>query len=148
MHLDLRATSPKNLIKVSLGMLDVPQDVVVDDQSQDAPTLWVDESRICRGFANIIKNAFDAMPEGGTLEIATQQSHKSVVFTFRDTGEGMTTETLSKLWGPLFTTKAQGMGFGLAICKRNVDAHDGEVYAESTPGEGTTIQVKLPLTPT
>jgi signal transduction histidine kinase len=57
----------------------------------------------------------------------------------------MTQETLDKLWMPLFTTKAKGMGFGLAICKRTVESHTGKVSAESSVKEGTTIRVELPL---
>ncbi|MCW4030261.1 MAG: PAS domain S-box protein [Candidatus Bathyarchaeota archaeon] len=146
-QLDLKTTTPRNLVRDALIYNEIPQDVTVENHTQDVPTLRVDESRICRGFANIIKNAFDAMPEGGTLEIASQQIGESVVFTFKDTGHGMTAETLSKLWGPLFTTKAKGMGFGLAICKRNVEAHNGTVRAESVPSLGTTIQIQLPIQP-
>jgi two-component system sensor histidine kinase HydH len=57
----------------------------------------------------------------------------------------MLAETLEKLWTPLFTTKARGMGFGLAICKRNVEAHGGKIGVESKTGEGTVVRVKLPL---
>jgi signal transduction histidine kinase len=57
----------------------------------------------------------------------------------------MTPETLRKLWTPLFTTKAKGMGFGLAICKRIVEAHGGRIWAESTIGKGTTINIAFPL---
>ena len=64
---------------------------------------------------------------------------------FTDTGVGMDEATLSKLWTPLFTTKAKGMGFGLAICRRIVEAHEGCISAESVLGQGTTIRVELPL---
>jgi PAS domain S-box-containing protein len=146
-QLDLKTTTPRNLVIDAVAYNEIPRDVTVENRSQDLPHMRVDESRICRGFANIIKNAFDAMPEGGTLEITTQQVGDSVIFTFKDTGQGMSAETLSKLWGPLFTTKAKGMGFGLAICKRNVEAHDGTVRAESIPNAGTTIQIQLPTQP-
>jgi len=57
----------------------------------------------------------------------------------------MSAETMSKIWMPLFTTKAKSMGFGLAICRRIIDAHGGKIWAESTVGEGTTISMALPL---
>jgi len=98
-----------------------------------------------RGFANIIKNAFDAMPNGGKLIIKSEKIDDDIVFSFKDAGDGMTQETLGKLWTPLFTTKAKGMGFGLAICRRTVEAHDGKITAESALKKGTTIKVELPL---
>ncbi|MCJ7424470.1 ATP-binding protein [Candidatus Bathyarchaeota archaeon] len=65
--------------------------------------------------------------------------------SFADTGKGIPKEALEKLWTLLFTTKAQGMGFGLAICKRIVEAHGGSISVESTVGKGTTLTVSLPV---
>jgi signal transduction histidine kinase len=70
-----------------------------------------------------------------------------VEFDFADTGSGMTAETMGKLWTPLFTTKARGMGFGLAVSKRIIEAHGGSVSAESIFGKGSTFTVKLPIRP-
>jgi hypothetical protein len=64
---------------------------------------------------------------------------------FRDTGEGMTEETLQEIWNPLFTTKAKGMGYGLPIAKRFVEEHGGSISVESRLGEGTTLTVTLPI---
>ena len=86
------------------------------------------------------------MPNGGTLTIKNQKKENNVVFTFNDTGSGMTPEALKNLWKPLFTTKAKGMGFGLAICKRVVEAHGGKINAESIVGQGTTITTTIPIT--
>jgi two-component system, sporulation sensor kinase E len=107
--------------------------------------LFVDVSKIDRVFINVIKNSFDAMPNGGQLTIDGKVADGTMVFAFNDTGVGMSEETLSKLWTPLFTTKAKGMGFGSAICKRYVEAHGGKIMAQSTLGKGTTISVNLPL---
>lgn len=95
---------------------------------------------------NIIVNAFEAMPNGGKLTVKSQEAAGMLVFSFTDTGDGMTQETLSKIWTPLFTTKAKGMGFGLAICKRIVEAHAGKITAQSKPKAGTTITIELPHT--
>ena len=65
--------------------------------------------------------------------------------TFIDDGVGMSEQTLAKVFNPLFTTKAQGMGFGLAICKRIVEAHCGKISVESTVGRGTTFTITLPI---
>jgi signal transduction histidine kinase len=67
--------------------------------------------------------------------------------TFSDTGIGMSKATLEKLWTPLFTTKAKGMGFGLAICKRFVEAHGGSISVKSALGKGTTFTVTIPIQP-
>ena len=123
----------------------VPPDVVVIDKTCEDPQFEVDVGKMTRAFANIIKNAFDAMPKGGILTIKCEQEAGMIVFSFKDTGEGMTQETLDKLWLPLYTTKAKGMGLGLAICKRAVEAHEGKITAESQLNLGTTIKVELPL---
>jgi signal transduction histidine kinase len=70
-----------------------------------------------------------------------------VVFRFIDNGAGMSKETLNKLWTPLFTTKAKGMGFGLPICRRFVEGHGGKISVESELGKGSTFTVILPVEP-
>jgi len=84
------------------------------------------------------------MPNGGEVHISSRVEGERVIFTFRDTGCGMSEETIEQLWTPLFTTKAKGMGFGMVICKRNVEAHGGKITLESALGKGTTITVELP----
>jgi len=143
-RLDLESVTPKSLVNNALAFSSAPQNIVVLDKTCEAPTLEIDAGKITRAFANIIKNAFDAMPRCGILTINCAEEDEMVVFTFKDTGEGMSKETLDKLWLPLFTTKAKGMGFGLAICKRAVESHTGEISAESQLNFGTTIKVKLP----
>ncbi len=98
-----------------------------------------------RAFSNIILNALQAMPEGGTLTInGTVSDHASVV-TFSDTGVGIPTEIREKLFSPLITGKAKGTGLGLAVVKRILDAHDGTITFDSEEGNGTTFTVTLPL---
>jgi signal transduction histidine kinase len=85
------------------------------------------------------------MPEGGQLTINSYNKKDYCEIDFSDTGVGISQEQLSKLFYPLFTTKAQGMGFGLAICKRIIEAHKGTITVTSTIGKGTTFTIKLPL---
>jgi PAS domain S-box-containing protein len=143
--LDPVPVGPKVLVQAALDMVDMPENITIIDETSNLPALFVDEAKLQRGFAGIVKNAFDAMPEGGELRIKSGVEGRFIVVTFTDTGVGMTEETLSKLWTPLFTTKAKGMGFGLAICKRIVDAHGGRISAVSVVEQGTTVQVELPL---
>jgi signal transduction histidine kinase len=138
-------TTPKNLIEQSLQLIKIPQTVQIKNESENKPKLNVDQRKMEGVFKNIIQNAFDAMPNGGTLSIRTQTNNDKVTFDFTDTGIGMSQETLSKLWTPLFTTKAKGMGFGLSICKRIIEAHGGTISVESTIGKGSSLKVKLPL---
>jgi signal transduction histidine kinase len=139
------STDPKTLTAHAIGDSPPPVNIQVIDKTTAEPSLTADDRLIQRAFALIIKNAYDAMPDGGKLTIKSRRDHENVVFTFQDTGEGMTTETLSKLWTPLFTTKAKGMGFGLPVCKRFVEAHGGSVAAESSPGHGATFTLTLPI---
>ncbi len=138
-------TAPEKLISRALGELTFPSNIEVANKTESKPSLKVDETIMQRAFTSIIKNAFDAMPSGGKLTIKSRRDHDSIVFTFQDTGVGMEQETLSKLWTPLFTTKAKGMGFGLAVSKRFVEAHGGKISVKSKVGKGTTLTVTLPV---
>ena len=85
------------------------------------------------------------MGKGGTLEVSTKKTEGFVEVSFKDKGVGMSEESMKKLFTPFFTTKAKGMGMGLAICKRLVDAHGGSIEVESKEEKGTTFTVRLPV---
>ncbi|MCJ7429741.1 ATP-binding protein, partial [Candidatus Bathyarchaeota archaeon] len=103
--------------------------------------------KIKRACLNLVRNAIDAMPEGGTLTIKSEQTDSHLKISFSDSGVGMPKETMERLWTPLFTTKAKGMGFGLSICKRIVEAHGGSIVVESRLGKGTTFTITIPIQP-
>ncbi len=145
--LELSQTTPKALVNNVFSTLELPNNIKIQDKTSNNPKIIVDVNKINRVFANLALNAFDSMPNGGTLEIESKNSEGKVIFRFSDTGFGMDEKTLTKLWTPLFTTKAKGMGFGLAICKRFIEAHNGEISVESTLGKGTTILITLPTKP-
>jgi len=144
-HLELEPVTPKILVSNVFSIIQTPPLIVVRDLTKGSPEVKVDVSKMNRVFANIVKNAFDSMPNGGTLTLTSKKTNGHVEVSFCDTGEGMSQDTLSKLWVPLFTTKAKGMGFGLSICKRIVEAHGGKISAESTIGKGTIITVAIPV---
>jgi PAS domain S-box-containing protein len=147
LQLDFTETSPKLLLANVLALIKLPEKIQLTDATKDKPVIKVDTGKINRVFVNLIKNASDAMPNGGTLTITSKGSGDNVEIAFKDNGVGMSKETVSKLWTPLFTTKAKGMGFGLVICKRIVEAHSGKITAESAIGKGTTFTVTLPVNP-
>lgn len=97
-------------------------------------------------FLNVLVNAWHAMPEGGTLTIATAVTTRQTVrLSFSDTGVGMSAEVLARACEPFYSTKGErGTGLGLAICKQIIDGHQGTLSLESTPGAGTTVIIELP----
>ena len=143
-HLDLEECSPKSLVNYVLLAINIPSNIKITQSIQSDLMVWVDVSKIERVFTNIIKNAIEAMPNGGTIEISSRQNEGNVEFIFADTGSGMPEDVIGKIFTPLFTTKAQGMGFGLAICKRMVEAHGGKIGVESSLGKGTKFTISLP----
>ncbi|MBN1357708.1 PAS domain S-box protein [Candidatus Bathyarchaeota archaeon] len=149
LKLEITETTPKDLFKNSLSLIEVPEAIRIVDATEDKPTIKADAEKMQRVFINLIRNAFDAMPEGGTLTVKSKEVKGKLKISFKDTGTGMSKVTLSKLKGDvlLFTTKAKGMGFGLPICKRIAEAHDGKLSVESKVGKGTVITITLPVNP-
>jgi len=149
LKLELGEVTPKAMLENALSLLEVPEKIKIVDATEDKPTVKADTEKMRRVLVNIIKNAFDAMPEGGTLTVNSREVKGKLEITFKDTGTGMSKETLSKLEGgvPLFTTKAKGMGFGVPICKRIAEAHGGKLSVESKIGKGTTVTITVPVNP-
>ena len=146
-RLELTETTPKSIIKGALTLLKIPKNIRILDLTEDKPEIKTDVEKMKRVFINIIKNAIDAMPEGGKLTIKSIKTNSKLETTFADTGTGIPQDILEKIWTPLFTTKAKGIGLGLPICKRIVDAHKGNISVESTVGKGTTFTITIPLEP-
>jgi two-component system CheB/CheR fusion protein len=95
-------------------------------------------------FFNLLKNALEAMKDGGSINIDIATDDGDVSVAFRDSGYGMNAEQLAHLFEPYRTTKEHGTGLGLMISARIVREHGGTISAESKVGEGTTFTVKLP----
>jgi len=110
------------------------------------PTCFVDKDELIRAFRNIIENALDAMSVGGTLTISNKKVNGKMEVVFADTGRGISKETMEKIWAPLYTTKSKGVGLGLAICKRIVEAHGGTINVESSLGKGSIFTITVPST--
>lgn len=143
--LDKIITTTSKLVKDSLSTLVVPANIQVIDQTSDELLVFVDNGKIERVFSNLIKNACDAMPEGGVLKITNKIEKNQAKVSFSDNGSGMTKEVMTKLWTPFFTTKPKGMGIGLGICKRIAESHGGRIEVETSLGKGSVFTVFLPL---
>jgi PAS domain S-box-containing protein len=145
--LDLNETNPRLIAKEALSAVKVPKNVRVANLTRCQPKINVDADKMKRVFVNMIKNAVDAMPNGGKLTIESRESNGDLRIVFSDTGAGMSEQTLRNIFRPLFTTKAKGMGFGLSICKRFVEAHGGRISVQSKIGKGSMFIVTLPVLP-
>jgi signal transduction histidine kinase len=126
---------------------------VVQEFAPDTPTLYADRQKLRQVFLNLLTNACDAMPQGGTLAIrsgpdTTPQGEAAGRVEFSDTGAGIPPEHLEKVLEPFFTTKEEGKGtgLGLAICRRVVQEHCGTMQIVSEVGKGTTVRIVLPVT--
>jgi PAS domain S-box-containing protein len=125
---------------------------VVQELSDSLFTIQADRQQLRQLFLNLLTNASDAMPEGGTLTVRANNSslnqNDAVQIDFADTGEGIAAENLKKIWEPFFTTKAEGRGtgLGLAICRRIIEEHGGTIEIESETGHGTTVHMLFPAT--
>ena len=111
---------------------------------EDLGTVALHASTLRRALLNLVQNAIDAMPQGGTLTLAGQRTATHVRLHVRDTGNGIPTEQLTKIFEPLYTTKPGGSGLGLYIVQEIVIAHGGTLAVESALNCGTTFTVTLP----
>src|SRR5213080_3930445 len=121
------------------------RDMVVEQELRaDLPLLRLDRGQMKQAFYNVIKNSLEAMKRHGTLRIRTDLDDTHVIVTFIDTGGGMSTENLSRVFEAYFTTKPSGTGLGLLIVRRIVREHGGELSIETTQGKGLTLRIRLP----
>ncbi|MFQ6073622.1 MAG: PAS domain S-box protein [Candidatus Bathyarchaeia archaeon] len=139
-------TKLHKLVKENLSAMKVPENVKVSVKvPNDFPPLLVDPALMKRVFTNLITNALQAMSDGGQLTITASRKENTAIISIQDTGVGIPKEHLPKIFLPLFTTKAKGQGFGLPVCKRLVEAHNGTITVESKEGKGATFTVKIPF---
>jgi len=135
----------EQIIDETLNKYSIPENIIVKKQiEKDAQTFMTDASYVKRILTNLINNAVQAMPSGGTLVVEADGERKDVTLTVTDTGVGIPEDVQEKLFTPLFTTKSKGQGFGLAVVKRMAEALGGTVTFESQAGKGTKFIVRLP----
>jgi PAS domain S-box-containing protein len=140
-----RETDLEEVCNEVLFKSDIEENVEVSYEVQnEARKLVSDPGLLKRILSNLVSNAVQAMPKGGRLMIQGFKDADAVVITVEDTGVGIPEDVRLKLFTPLFTTKAKGQGFGLAVIKRMTDVLGGKVTFESEEGKGTKFSVRLP----
>jgi len=112
--------------------------------TEPLPDIDADPDLLHRAFQNLVLNALDAMPAGGTLTLRTSEQNGNVRIEVADTGKGLTPEECSRLFTPYYTTKLQGTGLGLAIVQSVVSDHHGAISVTSDEGRGTAFRIELP----
>lgn len=145
-RLELR--KPEEILERTLVFLEQrikEQKIEIQRDYQFQEKMLLDEQKIQQITLNILLNALEAMPQGGTLKLKTEQEREEVVIRIADSGQGIAEENLSRIFDPFFTTKDQGTGLGLAICHRIVETLGGRIEVTSEFGKGTTASVFLPL---
>jgi two-component system, NtrC family, nitrogen regulation sensor histidine kinase NtrY len=114
------------------------------DLDQSLEPIAADPEQLHRVFSNLILNAMDAMPNGGTLALRTWKAGDGAALEVSDTGTGLTAQECDHLFTPYYTTKKHGTGLGLAIVQSVISDHGGRISVRSKPGEGTALTIELP----
>jgi len=140
-----RGVDINQLITETVSRAVIPENITVStDFAVDMTPVSIDPVQIGQIFLNLINNAVQAMKEGGTLKISTQIKDETIEVIFADDGCGIPESNLEKIFEPLFTTKAKGIGVGLALTRSLVEGHGGSIEVESEEGQGSTFTVRLP----
>ena len=148
-HINAMASHVLDLLRAQ----GVPENIqVIEELAPNLPPLQLDRMKISQVLINLIRNALQAMVEGGTLTIRTLSRRRRtgeyvMELAVSDTGKGIDDQTRKQLFVPFFTTKDDGTGLGLAISQRIVQAHGGEIDIRSRMGRGSTFIIRLPLPP-
>ncbi|MFH2104371.1 MAG: PAS domain S-box protein [Chloroflexota bacterium] len=143
---DREPTPAADLIKRVLERYPAPEGITVSLKvPASLPPLFVDPGHIEQVFGNLVVNACQAMPNGGRLSLSARRQKDMLAIAVSDTGTGISPENMARLFEPLFTTKTKGIGLGLAVCRKLVEANMGRIETRSEPGEGTTFTVSLPV---
>jgi len=144
------AVSPARIEKVindAIAHTQIPENVNLSKKVDGSlPEIEVDTDQICQVLVNVLTNAVQAMPQGGRLTVVAREKNGSLELEIADTGYGIAEENVGKIFDPLYTMKAKGIGLGLAVCKTIVERHEGSIGVESEVDKGTTFTIKLPLT--
>jgi two-component system, NtrC family, nitrogen regulation sensor histidine kinase NtrY len=137
----------QNVVRVFRAQLRSPDRAAIQpnlDLASGIEPIAADPELLHRALSNLVLNAMDAMPQGGTLTLRTHQKGDRVFIEVSDTGAGLTSEECERLFTPYYTSKAHGTGLGLAIVQSIISDHGGRISVRSRPSEGATFVIELP----
>ncbi len=134
----------KNMVKPRCDKYNVK---LICNFQEKLPAMYIEEKKMESAFFNFISNAIEAMEDGGKLEFdaSFDRSNNELVVNFIDTGIGISQKNIDKIFEPFFTTKDTGTGLGMALASQTIKIHNGRLNIRSVPGEGTNIEVRLPV---
>jgi len=141
------------VLQKSIASLQIPNTIeIITQVDPEYQKIIADPNQINQVFTNLIENAIRAMPDGGKITIQTERNDQvlnkpAITIQLTDTGKGIPEKNLEKIFEPLFTTRARGIGLGLSIVKSIIEAHHGIIQVESQEDIGSTFSVTLPLNP-
>jgi signal transduction histidine kinase len=147
--MDRQAASVPQLIHQALKRFPMPESVLVTlDLPEDLPRIYADPQHVVQVLGNLIINAYQSMPKGGKLTVSSYAPHAQedmICITVQDSGVGISPENIKKLFEPLFTTKTKGIGLGLAVSQKLIEANGGRIEVHSEVGVGSAFCVYLPI---
>jgi two-component system, NtrC family, sensor histidine kinase HydH len=148
-HLKLETADMTTLLDSAVARFEREQRnmsvTVFKNYSPDVPPVCFDAELMERVVANLLLNAAQASPPGGVVTVKTLPAESEVEISVIDRGSGIEPKNLENIFNPFFTTKSEGIGFGLAIVSKIVEEHGGRITVESTPGEGSVFRMFLPI---
>lgn len=146
---ELKPCSVNQIIDTSLDLIQYDKKAknvaITRELAGELPDIVADANQLSQVFVNLVLNAIDAMPDGGTLTVTSRARDSIVSIQFRDTGTGIRKEDIGKIFDPFYTTKEKGTGLGLAVSYNIIKKMNGLLTVESEPGKGTTFSIMLPV---
>lgn len=144
---DLAPTNLNEVLREVADVVEPPENISVRlELDEHLPMVPADRAQLFQVFENLVRNAIQAMPEGGEVRLASRANCEYCHVTVADTGPGVPEDARDKIFEPLVSGKSTGTGIGLALVRRIVEAHHGHIHLESAPGAGAVFEIELPAT--
>lgn len=139
-----REVAVRHVVDEAISHARVPETVSVEISADGGSSAVLDPLQVQTALSNVVRNAVEAMPNGGRLYVETRRNARSLTITIRDTGPGVADEARGRLFDPLVTTKPTGSGLGLSTARNLVENHGGSIRYEDAPGGGAQFTIELP----